>query len=323
MPLTPSNGDRLSGPFTRLYRALDRKLWHHLATALTLGRGFGRAWLVEMLLRRMRFRAGVDRIVDDTARQAPRIAEEAIEQAWRDGAGFARQDLRSDREHIDHGRISDILNRVLDAMSGVHRHIPNHADHIYRSVTQEAATDPNATTETGRRARVVRVLRRFARDGFTGLVDHRGRRRELVAYAEQTIRGAITAAEVDGYCQQALAAGYDLFVVSDVPGSCELCRPFEGKVISITGSTAGAISRNMVNGRPVRVEVLTSLAAAREQGLFHYGCRHTIKVWTPDDPVPPRAVRATPEQRERRRRATQSSRRQRTNERLRIVGDAN
>lgn len=316
MPLTPSNGDRLHGPFTRLYRRVDDALWRHLATFLAMGRGFGRAWLVEAMLRRLRFQLGVTRIVDDAAQQAPGLAETAVTRAWRDGAREARADTGSRREHFDARAVRAILGRVQDAIDGMHRHIPVHADRVYRTVATEAAQDSD---EQSRRTRALHALRRFARQGFTGLIDPRGRRRELVTYAEQTIRGAVSAAEVDGYCQQAVADGFDLFIVSDVPGACELCRPHEGRIYSITGSTVGAISRDTITGAPIRVNVAGSLAGARADGLFHYGCRHTIRVWTPDDPVPPRAVRATPEQRAARRAATHAARQQRTQRRIAIV----
>lgn len=318
MPLTPSNGDHVHGRFTRLYRRLDTALWRHLAAFLLSGRGNAGGWRSRMLMRRPQFRVGVERLVADAARVSPDVAASIVERAWRDGASMARADTRSRRDVYEPAAVRLILDRVAAAVAAMHTHIPQHADRVYRETIADVGRGPDLD-EPGRVRRVARFLSRQARAGFVGLVDRHGRRRELVTYAEQTIRGAVSAAEVDGYCRQAVADGFDLFIVSDVAGSCALCSPFEGRLISITGRTVGAISRNTVDGVAVRVDVVCSLAEALQRGLFHYGCRHTIKVWSPDDPAPPRAVRATPAVVAQRRRAAADARRERQVERVAIV----
>lgn len=293
MPLTPSNGDKHAAPLIRLYRLLELALWRILAKLLGLERGWGRRWLTRMLMRLPNFRQATRRIVDDTADQAPGLVATAINRAWRDGTRAARADTGSHTEHFDDDAVQDIINRVLDGLDTAHRGVLADTENIYRRVVDEVARDPNIAGDNELATLLREALQRNARFGFVATTDQRGRRRELVAYAEQQIRAGVTAAEVDGFCAQALADGSDLFIVSDVPGACRLCAPFEGRVISITGTTVGAITRDTHTGRPVPVNVMCSLAEARARGLFHYGCRHTIKVWTPEDPTPPRAVRAT------------------------------
>lgn len=320
MPLTPSNGDKHAAPLIRLYRLLELALWRILAKLLGLERGWGRRWLMRMMMRLPNFRRAVRRTVDDTAVQAPDMVATAINRAWRDGTRAARSDTGSRTEHFDDNAVRDIIDSVLDGLGTAHRGVLVDTENIYRRVINEAARDPNVTNDRELHTLLREALQRNARFGFVATTDQRGRRRELVAYAEQQIRGGVTRAEVDGFCAQALADGNDLFIVSDVPGACRLCTPFEGRVISITGATIGAITRNTNTGRPVPVNVMCSLAEARARGLFHYGCRHTIKVWTPEDPTPPAAVRASERQRTVRRAATANARRARAQARMSHAG---
>ncbi|WP_052314084.1 phage minor capsid protein [Nocardia thailandica] len=315
MPLTPSNGDRGAGPLVRLYKVVELALWKTIARILGLD-GFGRRWLLRILSALPSFRKQVRRIVADAGDRAPALVQEAIERAWADGTAAARDDIGSRRAHTDDRRTRAIIDRVLEALDDVNRGLPRTAEQTVRRAAEEAVRDERVDDAGTHRRTLDRIMRREARRGFTGLIDQRGRRRELVAYVEAQIRGAISEAEIDGYMAQLVATGYDLFIVSDVPGACEVCRPFEGKVISITGSTAGAIARDNSTGRTVRVEVMCSLAEARARGLFHPNCRHTIRVWTPDNPAPPRAIRVSEAVRTRRRAAAAAQRSDRVTARV-------
>jgi hypothetical protein len=54
-------------------------------------------------------------------------------------------------------------------------------------------------------------------------------------------------------------------MVTDSPEECELCRPWEGKVLSSSGTTPG----------------YPTVAEARDAGLFHPGCTHDLALYTP------------------------------------------
>ncbi|TDP29770.1 phage minor capsid protein [Nocardia ignorata] len=315
MPLTPSNGDRHAMPLVRLYKALELALWRWIAKVLGLD-GFGRRWLMRILMNIPKFRAGVSKLVDDAGDRAPALVREAITRGWADGTAAARTDTGSHRSHTDDRITNRLVDRVLDALDAANSGLPAATEAVLRR-----AVDHTTTAETAQQHReaLERSLQRDARQGFTALVDTHGRRRELVAYVEAQIRNAVSTAEIEGYTQQLATDGHDLFVVSDVPGSCETCRPFEGKVISISGSTVGAITRNTSTGNTVAVHVMCSLREALDRGLFHPNCRHTIRVWTPDNPAPPRAVRVSETRRTARRAAAAQQRANRVRQRVAVA----
>ena len=67
--------------------------------------------------------------------------------------------------------------------------------------------------------------------------------------------------------------GQDLVHVSDSPEECEICRPFEHRVLSISGGTTGTLEDG--------VEVLCSVAEATARGLYHPNCTHSQSIYLP------------------------------------------
>lgn len=325
MPLTPSFGDRRAGIVVALYRRAERKLLEGLAKAVAPGVGHLLVWMRRLLLRFTRYRSQVDRLIAELDREMEPAAAAAITGAWRDGVSAAAADLDDDFDDAGVPGEQDLRRLIDDTLSTIretHRHIPGVMGNIYRRIIDDAVQAERLGGNVDRAQAVQRALDAFARRGITGFVDARGRRYDLVSYVEMAVRAAISRAEIDGYCARLVSAGHDLFIVSDVAGSCPLCRPFEGRVISITGSTAGAIARDDRTGRTVTVTVMCSLAEARERGLFHRACRHTLRAWTPDDPAPPRATRVPEEIRARRRRQRDLARRVRERQRMGFVAQS-
>lgn len=60
--------------------------------------------------------------------------------------------------------------------------------------------------------------------------------------------------------QRAKELGRDLVKISTHKTDCPLCKPWQGKILSITGKTKG----------------YPTLDEARTAGLFHDGCRHAM-----------------------------------------------
>jgi hypothetical protein len=319
MPLTPSFGDRLVGPVVRLYTKAEQAVFRWITDSLSGQSGHGPNWFQRMMLRIPRFRRGIAKIVTELEQHSRTTVADVLSKAWRTGSAAAHADASSAGALPDERALTDLINRVHEALAVAHRQIPAASENVYRRVVQEASRDVTAADDSARETIVRRALDRFAKLGITGFIDKRGRRYDLVSYVETTVRTAVSHAEIEAYTQRLVENGFDLIVVSDVPGACEICRPYEGAVLSISGSTVGAISRDNRTGHAVRVNVLCSLAEAREQGLFHRGCRHTIGLWTPDDPAPPRAVRASEADRAAVRRRRALERRERILQRRALV----
>lgn len=87
-----------------------------------------------------------------------------------------------------------------------------------------------------------------------------GRNVSVDGYARTLARSILTEAQVTGIQNTQIEEGYDLVQVSDHFGECALCKPFENEILSLTGRTKGYMTVDQ----------------AKNAGLFHSNCRHSI-----------------------------------------------
>ena len=153
----------------------------------------------------------------------------------------------------------------------------------HQRITTRVAVSVQAGTMTRLKA-TAKALADFADEGITGFVDQRGRKWELRTYVEMAVRTAATNAMIDAHVAQIRAGGANLVVVSEAPMECEICRDWEGKVLTLDGPDGPHTLKVPHATRPgvtVTQAVAGSLAAARAAGLFHPNCRHSVDIWLP------------------------------------------
>lgn len=147
---------------------------------------------------------------------------------------------------------------------------------LYREIIRRIVANP-PESEAARLRVAQEVLDDFERRGVTGFTDRAGRRWNLVSYIEMATRTAANEAATDTYLAQVAKAGHDIVRMSVVPNCSDLCAPFQGRLLSVTGATVGSYE-----GHPV----VCSVAEAIARGYRHPGCRHILKAWFPGDPLP-------------------------------------
>lgn len=96
--------------------------------------------------------------------------------------------------------------------------------------------------------------------GIKALRDKAGREWDLNAYGEMLVRTKLTQAHNSGLINRMTETGYNLVQVSSHFGTCPLCAPYEGEILSINGTSSD----------------FNSLDNAISGGLFHPNCRHTV-----------------------------------------------
>ena len=191
---------------------------------------------------------------DDAIRQLKRVdADIAVEH----GFNIVHQDAIL-------ALIDDTSKSFAESLSTVNRA----AGRLLNKATQDLLTYQLAEgTISGKALRTVRqtIKGTLQEDGLAGLVDRAGRRWSLDSYAEMLIRTKAVEARNTGLANRMVENGYDLVQVSQHPGACPLCTPWEGKVLSVTGETKG----------------YPTVADAEATGLFHPNCRHAINTIVP------------------------------------------
>ncbi|WP_066360285.1 phage minor capsid protein [Herbidospora mongoliensis] len=169
--------------------------------------------------------------------------------------------------HRDLGRVEgNLLRNVLDA---------------YRSV--QAATAARIATGTETRLQASQAAWQALTDkGITSFVDSANRRWKLSSYAEMIGRTNIARAATQGQTDRLASLDVDLVYVSNHGQECKLCRPFEGKVLSLNGPTGDIeIEHATRDDEMVTIHVTATLAQAQSAGFQHPNCRHSVSAYTP------------------------------------------
>jgi len=105
----------------------------------------------------------------------------------------------------------------------------------------------------------------FERRGITALVDKGGKKWQLDVYSQMLARTKQAQAHNAGLANRILENGIDLVKITTHANSCPLCRPWQGKVVSLTGATKG----------------YPTLADAENDGghIFKPNCRHSYDIF--------------------------------------------
>lgn len=108
-----------------------------------------------------------------------------------------------------------------------------------------------------------RYREQLAKRGVTGFKDRSGKMWNMRTYTEMVERTTTMEAHLQGTANRLAEQGHDLVKVSTHLGACELCQPWQGQILSITGKTEG----------------YPTLEEAKAAGLFHPNCRHAYGLY--------------------------------------------
>lgn len=279
MPATPDPelALRLAKETVEVYsEAADRMV---ATVARRLARGISEpGWAERKLIEVANLRNDALRVLQDLQQDGPATVRQAIESAYAQGAAQGAADLKAlgdtvvlDQQFIrTHARAIDALVReTVTKIESTHLQIlRNTVDGYRRVVSEVSAPGVLSGTETRRQA-TQRALNRWAKEGVKGFVDSAGRGWELETYAEMATRTAVGRAQTAGTLDRFAEAGRDLVIVSDAPQECKVCRPWEGKVLSLGSTPTGT----QLSGGFV---VAGTVSEATSAGLHHANCRHTL-----------------------------------------------
>lgn len=267
MPVSPELGERLASRVLRIYTDAEEELLRKVSRRIERGIDTD-GWAERKLAEVQALRREAERAVTDLAGKASSAIPEVIEDAYAAGIDQARSDLAElDTEFVVAANprvVRNLAQETLDNVGASHLRILRTADDVYRSTIAQASAQVSTGTLTRREA-AQRALSSFANRGITGLVDRSGRAWDMASYAEMAVRSTTGRAAVGAHVDALSGNGHDLVIVSDAPQECRICRPFEGQVLSLSGTDRR----------------YASLGSAEAAGLFHPGCRHGIGIFIP------------------------------------------
>ncbi len=186
----------------------------------------------------------------------------AIEDAYKTGANKAEVSIESGFFQTNAAVIEALAAEKVAAVHSTHFQILRRTVDAYRDAVSEGVSLSTSGVFT-RRQGAMRALDRLTERGFGHFVDKRGRAWSLRSYVEMSMRTGVSNAMLQGRLDAYQAAGQDLVIISNAPEECSICRPWEGRILSISGDDKSH----------------ASLASAKAAGLFHPNCRHSAHRW--------------------------------------------
>jgi hypothetical protein len=210
----------------------------------------------------VRLRGSAQRIVSRMQAAGPERAARLAQRAYEAGLLTGVATNRDSMVAVHQAAVLRFAAEATQALDPIGPACLRWTDDVYRAVTAETAhlALTGALTRTQAAAR---AMDRYAAMGVTGFTAADGSRYRVESYAELATRTAVAHAHLGGTIDRLQGQGRDLVVVSDSPEECPLCRPWEGKVLSLSGADPGR----------------SSLAEAHAAGLFHPNCTHTVTAW--------------------------------------------
>ena len=161
--------------------------------------------------------------------------------------------------------VDDASRSIAESIQGVNRS----ANLLLGKATREQLTQKIATGQiSGAALKDVRLAIKgvLAEQGLSSIVDKSGRTWTLDRYADTLFRTKAVEGRNRGLINRMVENDFDLVQVSDHgPASCALCAPWQGKILSISGSTRG----------------YQRVSEAERAGLFHPNCRHALNAVVP------------------------------------------
>ncbi|MET7616968.1 phage minor capsid protein [Streptomyces sp. NPDC005408] len=283
--------EHLSAGVRDLYEDAEQRLLGIVARQLADGYE-APGWATAKLRDIQPLRRAAQQVVDALSTAVDLEVWDVVAEAYNTGAraGLAElgalgdADARRIAETTPATRAVDRLaQESVDLVTETHRGILRGVEDGYRQVISEVSATPLLGIDTRRQA-TQRAMERFSDRGLRTFVDKGGRAWQMTSYAEMATRTAVGRAAVEGHTDRLRAAGLDLVIVSNAPHECPVCKPFEGKVLSIDGPDGPHevdVEHAIEDGRTVRVHVAGSLNEARARGFQHPNCRHSVAAYLP------------------------------------------
>lgn len=318
MAVSPKDNEELALAIREIYERAELEILIMIMERLRDGIN-APMWQTQKLAQVEQLRRDIEKTLGSVNKEIPSLIQELLETAYLSGAESSVSDLKEAIDIIlerggdpanseqlrlalfEDGEVPDNFNWAKDVttstMIGVNAeaitalaaattqtiastHLPivRQSLDIYRSVITEVASD----TLIGHRTRLEiaqQALNRFAGNGISGFTDKAGRNWNIASYTEMATRTTVGQAALQGHSDQMEHFGLDLVVISDHARECELCRPWEGKVFSLSGTS----------------KKYPPLQKAIDGKLFHPQCSHRKKVYIENVTKIPKKTK-TPEQ---------------------------
>jgi len=246
------------------------------------------AWEIDVLARLQRLTAQtLDDLGSDAAQYVAAIRQrlaalyasgEAAIFAEIGAAGIGKPEAIEDSRR--RAVVLALAREMNDAVGAAGRGMLRSIDDVYRRVVGETVELVTARGMS-RRDALKTATRTFLSRGIPSFTDESGRRWSIQSYVDMATRTGYANAQIRGHEDALDAARLDLCIVQPGPRACDICDEWARKVLARRGHAGTVTTTNALTGKPMRVKVDDTLAAARAAGFQHPNCRCSLRAFIP------------------------------------------
>lgn len=271
MGISPHDGEELiANEIRRIYSDAELRVIQKIARSVKKDKRAS-DWASRKLAELQKIKNDVDNEVIEQLVGSNDKVMEAVEKAYKKGQRAAEKDIadlgmelkvKGQFTKMNKRAVEQLARESVDKLNKTHIRILRETEDVYRNVIAEASGSGVAGADT-RLETAQRALNKFANKGVTGFVDKSGRAWNLASYTEMATRSATGRAAINGSIDRLQENDINLGMISQHGEECDLCRPWEGKVVSLNG----------------KHDKYPSLSQAISEGLFHPNCRHNVSAY--------------------------------------------
>lgn len=259
--------------FTRTVRLAQRAIAAQVQQAIREGN------LQRAMQRRMQL-AAVLATLDQLGAAVDPIARRLVEDAYEQGAARAAQQIVGLRiaapeipgafAGVSREAVAALQDSIVGRLRTSRQIVGRQVDDVYARAGRRAALRAVLGAEGSPRSAQRQLIRDLLRDrdiaravqqGGAGFIDRAGKRWALDTYAEMAVRTVTREATVQGAVTRMMSHNVTLARVSLHADSCELCKPYEGRLVDLAGTTRDFDGEAVMTG---------------PMPPFHPNCRHSL-----------------------------------------------
>ena len=168
-------------------------------------------------------------------------------------------------------KINVLIKAINNDFKQANQAVLRRTNDTYRQVIHEASMYNATGVMTGKEA-VRKAITDFEIRGINSIEYSNGARHRISEYARMAIRTASTRAYLQGNGDFRKEIGETLVILSKHGTACELCQPWEGRVLI----------DDVYSGGTKKDGKYPLLSDAMKQGLYHPNCRHALGTYYPE-----------------------------------------
>ena len=274
-PFRRVSGDEQATRLIALYKRAEKEISTKLLQAV-MKAGTKKALSVRRLEQELK---AVYKMLEELKKAGESVSAEMVTAAFSGGIAVARKQLEAagviEKGTIvaEMGGVNEKAMKVYSSMIGERlADVVNTAGRTTADIYRQLELDSILTGAVSGYETINSKIREMEKtgeaQGLVAFVDRSGREWNMGTYVKMLARTTVMKIHNEAVKNEFIAHGEDLVIISYHLPTCEMCKPWNGKIVSLTGATKD----------------YPTMTEAEADGLFHPNCRHAFSLYIPDNP---------------------------------------